>query len=170
MDYISIKHGLKKIWAPQETIPENTFILFDYSYEDITTAFDGDRIEMIVNDGNFATLRLLRERGQWIIIESIERSTYNKELKNRIEHFSVKVVDENSLNLFCEVLALNGEVPQKGFNVEVAIYDSENSIIYQTSLSKYDGEFKGFEVFNFGTIRLDIPVDEISKIRIYPTR
>jgi hypothetical protein len=80
------------------------------------------------------------------------------------------VVDENSLNLFCEVLALNGEVPQKGFNVEVAIYDSENSIIYQTSLSKYDGEFKGFEVFNFGTIRLDIPVDEISKIRIYPTR
>lgn len=184
MDYISIKHGLKKIWAPQETIPENTFIVFDYSYEDITTAFDGDRIEMIVNDGNFATLRLLRERGQWIIIESIERSTYNKELKNRIEHFeaideqfgitlqnfSVKVVDENSLNLFCEVLALNGEVPQKGFNVEVAIYDSENSIIYQTSLSKYDGEFKGFEVFNFGTIRLDIPVDEISKIRIYPTR
>jgi hypothetical protein len=184
MDYISIKHGLKKIWAPQETIPENTFIVFDYSYEDITTAFDGDRIEMIVNDGNFATLRLLREMGQWIIIESIERSTYNKELKNRIEHFeaideqfgitlqnfSVKVVDENSLNLFCEVLALNGEVPQKGFNVEVAIYDSENSIIYQTSLSKYDGEFKGFEVFNFGTIRLDIPVDEISKIRIYPTR
>ena len=184
MDYISIKHGLKKIWAPQETIPENTFIVFDYSYEDITTAFDGDRIEMIVNDGYFATLRLLRERGQWIIIESIERSTYNKELKNRIEHFeaideqfgitlqnfSVKVVDENSLNLFCEVLALNGEVPQKGFNVEVAIYDSENSIIYQTSLSKYDGEFKGFEVFNFGTIRLDIPVDEISKIRIYPTR
>ena len=77
-----------------------------------------------------------------------------------------------------DVLALNGEVPQKGFNVEVAIYDSENSIIYQTSLSiiyqtslsKYDGEFKGFEVFNFGTIRLDIPVDEISIIRIYPTR
>lgn len=184
MDYISIKHGLKKIWAPQEIIPENTFFVFDYSYEDITTACDGDRIEMVINEGNFATLRLLREKGQWTIVESIERSTYNRVLKSRIEHFeaideqfgitlqnfSVKVEDENTINLFCEVLALNGEVPQKGFNVEVAIYDSENSIIYQTSLSKYDGEFKGFEVFNFGTIRLDISVDEISKIRIYPTR
>lgn len=183
MNYISSKHGLKKQWE-QEYIPDNSFVDLDFRYEDITKAYDGDRIEMEINEGKFATLRLLRERGQWTVIESIERSTYNKELKSRIEHFeaieeqfgitlqnfSVKVEDENALNLFCEVLALNGEVPQKGFNVEVAIYDSENSIIYQTSLSRYDGDFKGFEVFNFGTIRLDISVDEISKIRIYPTR
>ena len=121
MDYISIKYGLKKIWAPQEIIPEKTFFVFDYSYDDITTAYDGDRIEMVINEGSIATLRLLREKGQWAIVESIERSTYNRELKSRIEHFeaideqfgitlqnfSVKVEDENSLNLFCEVLALS---------------------------------------------------------------
>ncbi len=183
LNYISSKHGLKT-FGNQVTIPDNSFVDLRYLYEDITKAYDGDRIEMVVNEGKCASLRLLRERGKWTIVESIERNTYNRQLKSKIEHFeaideqfgitlqnfSVKVEDENSLNLFCEVLALNGEVPQKGFNVEVAIYDSENSIIYQTSLSKYDGEFKGFEVFNFGTIRLDIPVDEISKIRIYPTR
>ena len=183
MNYISITRGLKKCWN-QEFIPDNSFADLKFSYEEIITAHDGDRIEMEINDGKFASLRLIREKGNWMVVESIERSTYNRELKNRIEHFeaideqfgitlqnfSLKVEDENSLNLFCEVLALNGEVPQKGFNVEVAIYDSDNSIIYQTSISKYDGDFKGFEVFNFGNIRLDIPVDEISKIRFYPTR
>lgn len=183
MNFISIKHGLKKSWK-QEFIPDNSFVDLKFLYDDITEACDGDRIEMVINEGKFASLRLLRERGQWIIVESKERSSYSRNIKSKIEHFeaideqfgitlqnfSVKVEDENSLKVFCEVLALNGEVPQKGFNVEVAIYDSENSIIYQTSLRKYDGEFKGFEVFNFGTIRLDIPVDEISKIRIYPTR
>lgn len=183
MNYISIKHGLKKSWA-QEFIPDNSFVDLTFRYDDITAAYEGDRIEMEINNGKFASLRLIRERDNWMVVESIERSTYNRELKNRIEHFeaideqfgitlqnfSVKVEDDNSLNLFCEVLALNGEVPQEGFNVEVAIYDSDNSIIYQTSISKYDGDFKGFEVFHFGTISLDIPVNEISKIRIYPTR
>lgn len=183
MNYISKKNGLKKSWK-QELIPDNSFVDLEFLYEDITAVYEGDRIEMEINNGKFASLRLIRERDNWMIVESIERSTYNRELKNRIEHFeaideqfgitlqnfSVKVEDENSLNLFCEVLALNGEVPQEGFNVEVAIYDSDNSIIYQTSISKYDGDFKGFEVFNFGTITLDIPVNEISKIRFYPTR
>ena len=183
MNYISIKHGLKKSWA-QEFIPDNSFVDLTFRYDNITAAYEGDRIEMEINNGKFASLRLIRERDNWMVVESIERSTYNRELKNRIEHFeaideqfgitlqnfSVKVEDDNSLNLFCEVLALNGEVPQEGFNVEVAIYDSDNSIIYQTSISKYDGDFKGFEVFNFGTITLDISVNEISKIRIYPTR
>lgn len=183
MNYISIKHGLKKSWI-QEVIPDNSFVDLRFLYEDITSAYEGDRIEMEINNGKFASLRLIRERDNWMIVESIERSTYNRELKNRIEHFeaideqfgitlqnfSVKVKDENSLNLFCEVLALNGEVPQEGFNVEVAIYDSNNSIIYLDSIRKYDGDFKGFEVFGFRTISLDITVDEISKIRFYPTR
>ena len=189
MKYISIEYGLKdgSLWDfgnNERFLEDNSFVDVDVSFADIRKAKDGDRIEMVVNEGKFATLRLIREKGQWSIVESIERNTYSRQLKSKIEHFeaideqfgitlqnfSIKVEDENSLNLFCEVLALNGEVPQKGFNVEVAIYDSDNSIIYQTSISKYDGDFKGFEVFNFGTIRLDIPVDEISKIRFYPTR
>ncbi len=182
LDYISIKYGLKKVWAPQEIIPDNTFFDFDYTYEEITQAYDGDRIELEINEGRFASIRLIRERGQWWITESKERSTYNRSLKSKIEHFeaieeqsgitlqnfSVKVEDENSLDLFCEVLSLDGKVKESRITIEVAIYDSDNDIVFFRSLSSSD--FKGFEVFHFGTMKLDITVDEISKIRIYPTR
>lgn len=114
-------------------------------------------------------------------MESKERSTYKRDLKSKIEHFeaieeqfgitlqnfSVKVEDENSLDLFCEVLALDGKVEKSDFTIEAAIYDSNNDIIYHSSISSND--FKGFEVYHW-TISLDITVDEISKIRIYPIR
>lgn len=182
LDYISKKYGLKKVWAPQEFIPDNTFFDFEFSYEEITHSYDGDRIELEINEGKFATLGLIKEHGQWWIVESKERSTYKRNLKNKIEHFeyieeqfgitlqnfSVKVEDENSLDLYCEVLALNGKVEKSDFTIEAAIYDSENDIVYHTSLSSTD--FKGFEIYHFGKIYLDITVDEISKIRIYPIR
>ena len=155
LNYISSKHGLKKS-RQQEFIPNNSFVDLRFLFDDITKAYDGDRIEMVVNEGKFATLRLIREKGQWSIVESIERNAYNGKLKSKIEHFeaideqfgitlqnfSVKVEDENSLNLFCEVLALNGEVPQKGFNVEAAIYDSENSIVFKQALVSTMGNLK----------------------------
>lgn len=113
-----------------------------------------------------------------------EKKSLKKQLKSKIEYFesidekfglslqnfSFDILDNSTLKLFCEVLALNGEVPKEGFNVEVAIYDTDNDIICLKSISKYDNEFKGFEVFGFGPIKLDIPVDEIGKIRFYPTR
>jgi hypothetical protein len=183
--YISEKHGLKTrggIFG--EFVPDNSFVDLNVGLDDITGAYNGDRIELIVNDGKFATLRLLRERGQWTIVESIERSTYNRDLKSKIEHFeaieeqfgitlqnfSVKVEDENSLKLFCEVLAINGEIPENDFTINIAIYDNNNDIVYTDSETKYAEEFKGFEVLTFDYIKLDITVDEISKIRIYPTR
>ena len=183
MNYISIKYGLKKSWE-QELIPDNSFVDLKFLYDDITAVYEGDRIEMEINKGKFASLRLIRERGNWMVVESIERSTYNRELKNRIEHFeaideqfgitlqnfSVKVEDENSLKVFCEILALNGEIPENDFTINIAIYDNNNDIVYTDYESRYAEEFKGFEVFNFGTISLDIPVNEISKIRFYPTR
>ena len=183
MNFISIKHGLKKSWT-QELIPDNSFVDLKFLYDDITEACDGDRIEMVINEGKFASLRLLRERGQWIIVESKERSSYTRNIKSKIEHFeaideqfgitlqnfSVKVEDENSLKVFCEVLALNGEIPKNDFTINIAIYDNNNEIVYTDSESKYAEEFKGFEVLTFDNIKLDITVDEISKIRIYPTR
>ena len=72
--------------------------------------------------------------------------------------------------MFCEVLALNGDISEEDFNIEMAIYDADNDIVCLKSISKYGNDFKGFEVYNFGTLKLDIPVDEISKIRIYPIR
>ena len=183
INYISVKHGLKK-FGQEEFIPDNSFVDLNFLYNDITAACDGDRIEMEINKGQFASLRLIRERGNWMVVESTERSTYNRELKSKIEHFesieeqfgitlqnfSVKVEDENSLKLFCEVLASNGEIPENDFTINIAIYDNNNDIVYTNSESKYAEEFKGFEILTFDYIKLDITVDEISKIRIYPTR
>lgn len=187
MKYISIEYGLKdgSLWDfgnNERFLEDNSFVDVDVSFADIRKAKDGDRIEMLVNEGKFATLRLIREKGQWSIVESIERNTYSRQLKSKIEHFeaieeqfgitlqnfSVKVEDEKSLDLYCEVLALDGKVEKSDFTIEAAIYDSENEIVYHTSLSSSD--FKGFEVYHFGKIYLDITVDEISKIRIYPIR
>lgn len=183
--YISTKYGLKTRGSLfGKFIPDNSFVDLDIGFEDITAAFDGDRIELDLNEGKFASLRLLRERDQWTIVDSIERSTYNKELKSKIEHFeaieeqfditlqnfSVRVDDENSMNVFCEILALNGAMPENDFTINIAIYDNNNDIVYTDYESKYADDFKGFEVLTFDRIRLDITVDEISKIRIYPTR
>lgn len=182
--YISEKHGLKTRGGIfDEFVPDNSFVDLDIGFEDITGAYNGDRIEMEINEGKFASLRLIRERCQWMVVESIERSTYKRELKNKIEHFetieeqfgitlqnfSIKVEDENSLKVFCEILALNGEIPENDFTINIAIYDNNNDIVYTNSKSKYAGEFKGFEVLTFDYIKLDITVDEISKIRLYPT-
>jgi hypothetical protein len=122
MKYISIEYGLKdgSLWDfgnNERFLEDNSFVDVDVSFADIRKAKDGDRIEMVVNEGKFATLRLIREKGQWSIVESIERNTYSRQLKSKIEHFeaieeqfgitlqnfSVKVEDENSLDLYCEV-------------------------------------------------------------------
>lgn len=189
MKYISIDYGLKdgSLWDfghHERFLDDNSFVDVDVSFGDIRRAKDGDRIEMVVNEGKFASLKLVRERGQWAISESFERSSFNRDLKNKIEqfeaieeqfgitlqNFSIKVEDENSMKLFFEVLALNGEIPKNDFTINVAIYDNNNDIVYTDSESKYAEDFKGFEVLTFDRIRLDITVDEISKIRIYPTR
>ena len=187
LNYISVGQGMKKgsvltldFGVYGTFLQSNAFVDLDIHFDGITRIEDGDRIEFEVNDGKLATLLLLRQNGQWFIVEDRDRSIYKRNLKSKIEHFeaieeqfgitlqnfSVKVEDENSLDLFCEVVALNGKVDNGSFTIEAAIYDSDNDIVYHTSL--HSSDFKGFEVYHFGTIRLDITVDEISKIRIYP--
>lgn len=182
LNYISIKYGLKRNWYPSVFIPDNTFYDFALNYEEITQAYDGDRIELQINDGKLASLKLVRECGQWWIAESKERSTYNRNFKSKIEHFeaideqfcitlqnfSVKVDDEYSLKVFCEVLSFNGKIPNHDFTINIAIYDSNNDIINTDRERIYADDFKGFQVLTFD-FRLDITVDEISKIRIYPS-
>lgn len=150
----------------------------------IQHACDGDRIELEINEGKIASLILMRENSNWYIADHKDSYSINTNLKNRIEHFeyidekfgltlqkfSIRVIDENTLDLFCEVLAMNGEVSEEGFNIEVAIYDTDDNIVELYSISRYNNDFKGFEVFHFGPIKLDILVEEIGKIRIYPTR
>lgn len=200
MKYISKSHGLMEVgfmtfdfgYSSGDYLLPNAFVDLDIKLrnESIKKTEDGDRIEFEVNEGKVASLLLLKQDNQWFIAENnekfngLELSHLNKELKERIEHFegieekfglmlqnfSVRVLNENTIKLFCEVLALNGDVSEEGFNVEVAIYDNENNIHCLKSISKYEGDFQGFEVFGFGEITLDIPVVEIGKIRFYPTR
>ena len=192
LKYISSECGYKRAngyepstfgypWAG--FIPNNTFVDLQIEFRDyITSGCDGDRIEMEINEGKFASLKLLREKGEWMVMESIERSNYNKILKGKIEHlealeeqcgltlqnFSVQVKDENKIDVYCEVLLLPEKKTRIEFAIKLAIYDSDNNIVYTDCESRLDDEFKGFEVLHFGTITLDITVDEISKILIYP--
>lgn len=200
MNYISKSHGLMKCYthtlgfgySSGSFLQPNSFVDLEIRLDsdNIRYTEDGDRIEFEVNEGKVASLLLLKQDSLWFIAENNEKfngldlSHLNKELKERIEHFegieekfglmlqnfSVRVLNENTIKLFCEVLALNGDVSEEGFNVEVAIYDNENNIHCLKSISKYEGDFQGFEVFGFGEITLDIPVVEIGKIRFYPTR
>lgn len=189
--YISIEEGLLNTYGSIDILGGSGTFLRPQSFVNVAMDFEKlkrlhnqDRIEFDINEGSIASLLLIREREQWWIEESKERSTYNKNLKSKIEHFeaieekfgiilqnfSVKVDDENSLKLFCEILALTGEIPKNDFTINIAIYDNNNEIVYTDSKTKYAEEFKGFEVLTFNYIKLDITVDEISKIRIYPTR
>ena len=114
----------------------------------------------------------------------MDESFSAEELKKRIEHFdsieekfgirlqnfSVNVLGICRMALFCEVLATDLELAKKGFNIEVAVYDSDDNVVDFLSIKRYRDDFEGFEVFSFGDLRLDIPLEEIGKIRFYPTR
>ena len=188
--YISVEKGLLDTYGGIDMLGSGrflqpkSFVNVAMDFNELTRLCNQDRIELYVNEGAIASLLLIRENGQWYIKEQKEMFIISNDLKKRIEHFeaideqfgitlqnfSVKVEDENSIKLFCEVLALNGNLPKEDFTINVAIYDNNNDIIYTDSESKYADDFKGFEVITFNRIDLDIIVDEISKIRIYPTR
>ena len=162
-------------------MPANSFVDEKLYFYDLKDIYNGDRIEFEVF--NIVTLLLVREQGQWYIAEKNERAT-NQEIKKRIEHFeaieerfgislqsfSVKIINAYTIKLFCEVVATDKELSKQSFNVEVAIYDTDNNIIGFSQITRYNDDFEGFEVFSFNEVTLNIPVEEIGKIRFYPTR
>ena len=176
-------------------IDPESFVDVTMQFDVVKEAHNGDRMEIELTDIAHLPLVLCDNQWYWCIdeIEYIrtesglsreEKKLLKKQLKSKIEHFesidekfglslqnfSFEIVDWNTLQVFCEVLALNGDISEEDFNIEMAIYDADNDIVCLKSISKYGNDFKGFEVFGFGPIQLDFPIDEISKIRIYPTR
>lgn len=180
-------------------INPDSFIDIKIRFNIVKESHSGDRMEIELRDLAIIPLVLSGNQWNWCTneIEYIgrdsslrqemtheEKKLLKKQLKSKIEHFesidekfglslqnfSFEIVDWNTLQVFCEVLSLNGEISEDDFNIEVAIYDIDNDIACLKSISKYGNDFKGFEVFGFGPIKLDFPIDEISKIRIYPTR
>lgn len=187
--YISIKKGILKLKSiePSELnytsegcdIIPNSFLDAKIEYE-INTVFDGDRFDLRVND--MFDLLAIRNNGEWYVMEYDSKSNFEKRLNNIIEHFdaieekigisiqniSVKIVEDDELKLFCEVLSINGEPLEYSFAIEVGVYDNDNKIIGFTSIHKDKDDFLGFEVFSFNTLSLDL--SEIGKIRVYPTK
>lgn len=180
-------------------ISPDSFVDIKIRFDVVKESYSGDRMEIELRDLAKIPLVYLDNQWYWSTdeieyygsrselrqeITREEKKLLRKQLKSKIEHFesidekfglslqnfSFEIANWNTLQIFCEVLALNGETPKEDFNVELAIYDSDNDIVRLESISKNGDDFKGFEVFGYGPITLDFPIDEISKIRIYPTR
>lgn len=180
-------------------INPDSFVDIKIRFDIVKESHSGDRMELELRDMAIIPLVLLDNQWYWCTneIEYVgsesefrqemtreEKKFLKKQLKSKIEHFesidekfglllqnfSFEIVDWNTLQFFCEVLALDGETSKEDFNIDMVIYDKYNDIASLKSMSKYGNDFKGFEVFGFGPIQLDFPIDEISKIRIYPTR
>ena len=180
-------------------INPDSFVDIKIRFDIVKESHSGDRMELELRDLAIIPLVLIDNQWYWCtneieyigsestlrkIMTREEKKLLKKQLKSKIEHFesidekfglslqnfSFEIADWNTLQIFCEVLALNGEIPEDDFNIEMAIYDTDSDIACLKSIAKYGNDFKGFEVFGFGPIKLDFPIDEISKIRIYPTR
>ncbi len=180
-------------------LPQNSYLDIKIKYKDIQGANNGDRMEIKLKDFAILPLVLLDNQWYWHtdVIEYIggefvlrppisraEKIMQKKKLKNKIEHFesidekfgltlqnfSFEIIDWNNIKMFCEVIALTDEILEEGFTMNIAIYDNNNDIVYTDSKSVYAEDFKGFDILTFDYIKLDIDIDEISKIRIYPTR
>lgn len=190
--YISIERGILNVdhtepskieYSDGLSMVPNSFVDVKLQFEELQRMRDGDRIELIVNKGKIATLLLLREDEQWYIIQGNDGKSFSMSLKNKIEHFesideqyglslqnfSVNVKDDYHLELFCEVLALNDARLEDAFSISYAIYDKDGEIVKCGKNHKWSNEFKGFEVFEF-EIELEDSIDNIGKIRIYPTK
>lgn len=182
-----------------DNLQPDAFVDLKIRFEVVREAHNDDRMEIEFKDLAIIPLIRWDNKWYWVVdgiedkrkpvelnsnLSREEKKLLKKQLKSKIEHFesidekfgltlqnfSFDIIDRCTLKVFCEVLSANGEVLEEGFNIELAIYDLDNDIVCFKSLPKYDGEFGGFEVFGFGPFSLDMPLENISKIRIYPTR
>lgn len=188
--YLSVSTGMHKIdkispdvgiLGDECFLPANFFVDQKIYFYELNEISNGDRIELEIF--NIVSFLLVRERESWYVADKNERIT-DAELIKRVEHFetieekfgistqnfSVLVLNENTISLSCEVLGTDIEKAKKGFNLEVAVYDTENKVVGFSSIKKYEDDFEGFEVFAFRSLSFRIPVEDIGKIRVYPTR
>lgn len=187
--YISIEKGIQEL---KRTSPSkmcynslgidflpNSFLDVEMEFK-IDDILDEDRFELQLSKlGKFL---LIRKNGTWFVDDERTIAKQEKELDTMLEHFealeekigisiqnmSAKLVSEDEIKLYCEVISPNGEPPLSSFSIEVAIYNKSNKIIGFSSIRRDKDDFIGYEVFSFGQHRGD--VSEISKIRFYPTK
>lgn len=102
------------------------------------------------------------------ILKKIERlEAFEERLDVRFENISVKIYENNSVSVYCEIHSNKGTAIEKSIKIECIAYDAESQIleVKNTYVSKDD--FFGFEIleFYFGDGGI---ADKISKLRLYP--
>lgn len=185
--YISTKRGILLLDScnPFEMkysgilISENSFLDTELDFQQGNIS-NGDRLELKVS--NITDLILVRQNNSWLVLEEHSKERIKIELDSKIEHyeaieekiglslqnFSVNVIDNNTISLFCEVFS-DSKGPKNSFAIEVAVYDKNCKIVSYSNIIKNKEDFLGFEVFSFREMSLPIPIYEIGKIVFYPT-
>lgn len=143
---------------------------------------DGDSI--IITIPQYICCTFTRKNDIWEIIESQNLEIDIDSFKHKIEHFeeleeklgisfqnfSVQIKDSNSFSLYFESITIN-EMLCKGkskIQLLLAIYNTNNDIVHTQGLNIYNAETSIFQILQFEISDLEIPIREISKIRIYP--
>lgn len=201
--YISVSKGVlflkdtnpldAKLSSFDTTIPSNSFmdiILFFFETNSKSNIKDGDRIEIHIE--NLCDLNIIRDNGQWTLVDFIDViqaqqekesriSNLNEEINTRIEHFealeekvgisikniNVNIEDERKIKIYYEMLSSSPSGPSCSFSIEAAVYDKQNKIIGHNSIFENGENFLGFEVSSF-SVSLDSNIDKIGRIVIYP--
>lgn len=106
------------------------------------------------------------ERSLFQKVEKLE--SFEDRLKVRLENISIRIMYEASLTIFLEVHPVKGTNIEESVDIQCVIYDTDGAILRNESHRIYDDNFFGLEVVTF--LILNINLDDIGKIRIYPKK
>ena len=104
------------------------------------------------------------------LLKAIERfETFEERLEVSIQNLSVRVKDNGWFTLFCELHSTNGTTIKETITIECVAYDKEGLVIKKNTDTAFSEEFFGFKVIEMSFYQNGI-VEQVSKIRIYPTK
>lgn len=178
--------------------PESFFdACIEFNSDVCDSFYDGDKLLLDIKD--ICNLCLQRENSEWFFtevenkqiskgtslvsktesLESREDALLNKveclefleeSIGISIQNVSINIIEDNLIDLFFEVLATDDKCKADGFAIEYGVYDKKNKIRKSSIIRRYPDDFIGFEIFSFRKNIIPITIEEIGKIRIYPTK
>ena len=102
------------------------------------------------------------------LLKKIERlEAFEERLDVRFENISVKIYENNSFSVYCEIHSNKGSNLEKSIKIECTAYDAEGQILEVKNRYVLKDNFFGFEILEFYFEDGGI-ADKISKLRIYP--
>lgn len=147
-----------------------------------TDVCEGDRIKIVIPQC-FSSL-FEKKNGEWTLMESEILEINTSSVKQKIEHFeelegklglifqnfSIRLKDENTFVLFFESITIDETLcnGMKKIRIRLAIYNTDNDIVRSQGLNIYNADTSIFQIMCFEVRDLEIPIREISKIRVFP--